>query len=302
MGNRLLLYVHIPYCIHHCRFCDACVLVGSSEQKQRYLEALTREIDSARDELAEYSVAGIYVGGGSPTVMRPDSVALMVRRLKKLVNLERSAEVTIEVMPQTVGTPLLTGLNPGGFTRYSLSVQSVIPQELQAIDAGFTVQDVQNAVLFLDRFRHNNVNLDLMYGIPEQTLRTWERTLHAVRDFNPGHVSVYPFKGNAAVEVGAADAADDTGAADDMIAFASEYLPSLGLQRYSTNHFAKPNRHSTYHQNRLNGMDYRGFGLGARSLVEGIAFENTLNLTTYLEHSADFETITTNIIKLTNLQ
>jgi oxygen-independent coproporphyrinogen-3 oxidase len=229
--------------------------------------------------------------------MRPDDVATMMRRFIERLRAEglaplRGLEVTIECMPQTIGTPLLSGLRPGGFTRYSLSMQSIIDAELEALDCGFTARDVQNAVLFLDRFHVHNVNLDLMYGNPLQTLTSWKQTLRAVRDFDPEHISLYPFPGKAA------DCPDASEVAA-IIDFAQGFLGELGYARYTRYHFAKPNKQCRYFLERYGGADYLGFGLGARSLIDDISYANTHDWGTYLAHSADFERIVTDVVQLT---
>ncbi|MDR3315519.1 MAG: hypothetical protein LBS98_03435 [Coriobacteriales bacterium] len=292
MEQRIQLYIHLPYCIHRCRYCTACVVTGDSTAKRAYLEALERELNATLPTLDEYLVASIYVGGGSPSVMRPDDVAKLLRAFKKKLRLEQRAEVTIELMPQTVGTPSLSGLNAGGINRYSLSMQSIIPSELEALDCGFSVQDVQNAVLFLDKFHHNNVNIDIMYGNPGQTLASWTRTLQVVRDFSPSHVSVHPFPGEA-------DSCPDDETKVALEHKAASYLTELGYQRYTVHHYAKPNRACRHFLNRYQGMEYIGFGLGARSFIDGLTYENTHDLATYLAHSGNIEKLATNIVALT---
>jgi oxygen-independent coproporphyrinogen-3 oxidase len=273
------------------------VVTGDSDAKRRYLEALEREIASALPMLSEYSFPAIYFGGGSPSVMNPDALAKLLRDLRKLLNFEHGAEVTIEVMPQTVGTPNLSGLASGGYNRISLSVQSVLPAELETLECGFNVQQIQDAVLFLDRFRFNNVNLDIMYGIPGQTETSWRRTLLAACSFAPAHISAYPFL--------ALDGETENGLrmSDEELTVlrqqAIQVLGEYGYKSYTANHFARDGRQSKYVRLRLEGMDYIGLGLGARSLVDSISYANTTDWNTYLAHSANFELTTTDVVELT---
>jgi oxygen-independent coproporphyrinogen-3 oxidase len=294
--KRALLYVHIPFCIRRCRYCTACVVTGDSAAKQKYLDALEREIASALPMLGEYSFPAIYFGGGSPSVMNPDALAKLLRNLRERLDFERGVEVTIEVMPQTVGTPSLSGLASGGYNRISLSAQSVIPAELETLECGFGVQQIQDAVLFLDRFRFNNVNVDIMYGIPGQTEASWRRTLLAACSFAPAHISAYPFP---------APGGDTSGLrmSDDELTVlqrqAVHVLGEYGYKSYTANHFARDGRQSKYVHLRLEGLDYIGLGLGARSLVDGITWTNTTDWDRYLAHSADFELLVTDVVELT---
>jgi coproporphyrinogen III oxidase-like Fe-S oxidoreductase len=270
--------------------------MGSSTEKVLYLEALEREIESALPMLEEYSFPAAYFGGGSPSVMNPDALAKLLRGLKRRLDFEQGAEITIEVMPQTVGTPSLSGLKAGGFSRVSLSMQSAVSAELEMLECGFTVYDVQNAMLFLDKFRFNNVNLDIMYGIPGQTAASFSKTLAAVCGFAPNHISLYPFP--APKKAFDNELSIKKEQRTTLVEQAVEVLGRCGYQRYSLYHFARDGRRSKYFQLRYEGMDYIGFGLGARSLIDGISYANTTDFDTYIANSADCERIATDVVKL----
>jgi oxygen-independent coproporphyrinogen-3 oxidase len=287
MSERALLYVHIPFCIRRCCHCTACVATGGSAEKSLYLAALENEIESALSMLREYRFPAVYFGGGSPSVMNSDALAKLLRGLRDRLDFERGAETTIEIMPQTVGTPSLSGLKAGAFNRISLSMQSAIPEELVTLDCDFTLGDVRNAVLFCDYFNFKNINLDLMYGVPGQTESSMTRTMRAALSFSPSHISLYPFPG-----------ATGNFPSDSFRQQAEELLFKAGYRQYTTYHFAKNGRESKYLRLRYEGMDYVGLGLGARSLVNGISYTNTTDLDTYIANSADFEHIVTNIVKL----
>jgi oxygen-independent coproporphyrinogen-3 oxidase len=305
------------------------VVTGTSEAKRVYLGALDRELtaglpylkESLKESLGDCRISSIYLGGGSPSVMRPDDVATMMRRFIKRLRdenlvVERGLEVSIECMPQTIGTPSLSGLRSGGFTRYSLSMQSIIPSELEALDCDFSVRDIQNAVLFLEKFHIHNVNLDLMYGNPLQTFASWKQTLRAARDFEPEHISLYPFPGLpescrlTSGQTGVEGYPDTAEAAEilerlerlERLEFARGFLSGLGYTQYTRYHFAKPHRQCRYFLERYRGEDYLGFGLGARSLVGGVSYANTNDWDTYLEHSGNFERIVTDVIRLNPAQ
>lgn len=295
MQKYLQLYIHIPFCIKKCRYCTVPVKTGNSETKSRYLNALERELEAALPTLQEYTITSIYMGGGSPSALNPDAIAKLMRKLKNRLNLATPAEVCIEAMPQTIGTSSLSGLGVGGFTRMSLSMQSGNDDELAALDCGFSVQDIQNSVIFLDRFGMRNVNIDLMYGNPLQTISSWKETLRRVRDFDPEHVSIYPFTAQA-------HGCPTIGEQREMLLHTRKYLLAYGYTPYSLYHFAKRDHISRYFHDRFSGCEYMGFGLGSKSFIDDVMYENTNDYSLYLEHSADFETITTNITRLDESQ
>jgi oxygen-independent coproporphyrinogen-3 oxidase len=260
-----------------------------------YLDALSAELDAAKPLLAEYSISSVYVGGGSPTIMNPDAIGQLIGRFCRELKFERPREVTIEAMPQTIGTPSLSGLNLGGFTRYSLSMQSGIDEELMTLGCDFALQHVDTALLFLNKFNHRNVNLDVMYGIPGQTAESWQKTLDKLAHFNPAHISVYPFPDKSKPE---SSTTDDTQINTALIEQANYFLADRGYRRYSVHHFAKPGAECRHFIDRYGGLDYIGFGLGARSLFDGISYENSSDLSVYLSHSADFEHVVRNVVEL----
>lgn len=307
MPKPALLYIHIPFCIHHCRDCTACVLVGDSATKLEYIDALEAEILASAPALSNYWFSAVYIGGGSPTTLNPDALAKLMRTMRKTLPIAPRAEITVETMPQTVCTTSLGGLKSGGANRISLSMQSAIASELETLDCGFSLNDVQNALLFLDRFHFNNINLDLMYGIPGQTLHSLENTLRVARNFSPMHISLYPYqKGQSPSQIntGHTETTAAQNQEDDfdkaLLTHAVEKLSEYGYQRYSDFHFSRNGRKCSYWQARYAGTEFIGLGLGARSLVDGFTYTNTTDWETYCAHSSHFELITTDVMQLSS--
>ncbi|NTU89982.1 MAG: coproporphyrinogen III oxidase family protein [Actinobacteria bacterium] len=295
MKKPLQLYIHIPFCVKQCTFCDATTVTGDSSAKAEYLAALQRELSSALPALDEFTVANIYVGGGSPTVMNPDALGKLIGWLKESLHLEHRIETSIEVMPRTVGVPSLTGLSAGKFNRFSLGMQSSNPKETKALDCDYNVYDVQDAVLFLDKFHARNVNIDLMYGTPLQTPISWKTSLRTALDFEPEHLSIYPFSKDAG-------SCPSQVARDEMDAITQDYLKHNGYERYSLYHYSKPGYRCQHFVNRYSGVDYMGFGLGATSYVDGIAYGNTGIYADYVSHSDEFEQVVTDVVQLDETQ
>jgi oxygen-independent coproporphyrinogen-3 oxidase len=269
--------------------------------KHDYIEALEREAVSASSMFADYCFPAVYFGGGSPSTMRPDDLAATLRKLKQCLNFEIGAEITIEVMPQTVGTASLSGIKAGGFNRISLSMQSSVYDELAALDCGFTVKDVHNAMVFCNRFHIKNTNLDIMYGIPGQSERSLNATLRTVEALNPSHISLYPFhESDGIIDNNDRTSPDRQTSMDDLRSQAADYLEKAGYSQYTLFHFAKPGCRSKYFVLRYQGLEYIGLGLGARSFIRGATYSNTIDLKTYINHSSDYGRIVTDVMQLTH--
>ena len=311
MKKNIQVFISIPFCIEHPRWGkDTAFADSTHELRMAYLDALERELVAAVPQLAEYHVADVEVGGGVPSMMSPDRLGKIVRDFKENVDMDPRGQVEIRMMPQTVCTPSLSGLGTGGFTRASLVMDSAVDSELEYLGAGYTIEKVQYAVVFLDKFGWRDVNLDLMYGIPGQTSASWTTTLHAARDFQPTHVTLRPFSemadANALAAVKAAagepEAVLDPELEAQLLQQACEFLPTVGLDPCARGCFARGGFESAYVLNRAHGMEYLGFGLGARSYVDGMTYQNTTDLQLYLEHSDSFQQMATNVVELTQQQ
>ncbi len=291
--KKVQVYIHIPFCISKCPYCTACVVTGDSKAKAMYLDALEHELQQALPTLSGYLVTSMYVGGGTPSCMSPDRMAQILSKFKSAIHHVPHMEATIELMPQTVVSPNLTGLSHSGMNRFSLSFQSRDIRDLKYLGCGFDETDVQNSVLLLDKFRMNDVNLDLMYGIPNQRKASFESTLNGVRDIRPTHVSLYPFPGNDDFPNG-----DESKGGPAQLDFAAEFLEKQGYQRYTRYHFCLPTYECHFFKDRYEGSDFIGFGLGAWSLVDGIAYENTSDWNEYISADGNFEKLVRNAIEL----
>lgn len=294
MGKELQVYVNLPFCIHRCAYCGVLVKTGDSAAKGRYLGALEDEMDAAVQTLGEYDITSIYLGGGSPSIFNPDDMAHTINTLRDHVDLVPHAEVGIEMMPQTVGTPSLTGLGAARLNRMSLSMQSGDQDELKALDCGFTLTDVENSILFMRKFGVRNLNIDLMYGNPLQTMASWEQTLFLACGYGPEHISIYPFTAPYAEGMLPCPSAAEQ---EDMVAFAASHLARSGYTRYSKYHFAQSGFVCRHFSDRYHGSDYIGLGLGAKSFIDGISYENTSDYRQYVEHSSEFEQVTCNVMR-----
>lgn len=284
-SQDIILYVNIPFCLRTPAYSRRHLFTGSGEARAEYLEALEKELCSAAEDLSGYTVQAVYVGGGSPSIVSADGLGRLLLTLRRSLTLAPACEVSLEAIPNTIGVPSLTGWGLGRPTRINLNIQSVHPQELKTLNCPFDVQDIQNAVLYLDKFHVNNLNLNLTYGIPGQTRVTWKQTLRAALQLEPFHITISPLPAASAVSE------------EEQLEWyqmACEYLLENGFRQYSVNQFTINQAFSRYHYLKYLGCPVLGLGLDARSAWDGYVYSNTSDYRSYILHSDQPEQIITN--------
>lgn len=298
MANEraLIVDLHIPYCIRPERYAAAFGAVGTNAQKDAYMRALQREVRAWEGELDGYAVRAVRLGGGSASVMSPDLLGETLSLLRHTLPMAPGAEVSYDALPNTIGTPSLTGIAAGKPTRIELMMRSGHDAELRALDCAFTEQDTRNALLFLHRFCVNNVGLTLSYGIPGQTDVSWHNTLHAAVISAPQHISVDP------LAVTDAEGMPDEGARFAMAEHACDFLAENGYAQYAAGRFCRPNHEYLFDALRRNGTEIVGMGVGAVTLLDGVMTRNTNNIALYVKNAGNFEKQTAQAIALDETQ
>jgi len=279
----LIVDLHIPYCIQPERYLRLYGAVGTNAEKNAYMAALKREVLSNEGELDGYEVKAVRLSGGSATVMSPDLLGDLLSTVRKVMPVAHGAEVSFDAHPLTIGTPALTGIANGQPNRAELMMRSSLDSELQALGCAFTMQHVQNAMLFFHRFRMNNVSLTVNYGIPGQTLDTWHNTLRACLIMSTGHIRVCP------LDVTEAPGMPSAQEREEMRAHAHEVLTAEGYHAYTDTDYALPGHESVGLQLRQSGCEYLGLGVDGRSRQGGYLFRNTNNLRLYMQHAGNPE-------------
>lgn len=298
MANEraLIVDLHIPYCIRPERYSAAFGAVGTNAQKDAYMRAMEREVRAWAGELDGYVVRAVRLGGGSASVMSPDLLGETLSLLRHTLPMAPGAEVSYDALPNTIGTPSLTGIAAGKPTRIELMMRSEHDAELRALDCAFTAQDTRNALLFLHRFCVNNVGLTLSYGIPGQTDVSWHNTLHAAVISAPQHISVDP------LAVTDAEGMPDEDARFAMVTHACEFLAQNGYTQYAAGRFCRPNHEYLFDALRRNGTEIVGMGVEAVTLLGGVMTRNTNNVALYVKNAGDFEKQTAQAFTLDETQ
>lgn len=285
--KELSIYVHIPFCVRKCLYCDFLSAPASDEVRARYVDRLIREIREESTNYVNYKVKTIFFGGGTPSLLEPVQITGIMNSLRENYSLEKECEITIEVNPGTCSKERADAWRNAGVNRVSIGLQSLEDMELKALGRIHSANEFYETYEKLVKTGFNNINIDLMTAIPGQTMESCCKTLQAVTTLTPApvHISAYsliieegtPFFENTPI-------LPDEDTEREMYKITNDILSKSGYQRYEISNYAKPGfacRHNKVYWQRGN---YVGFGIGAASLVENVRFLNGRDLKRYLEN------------------
>ncbi|MBP2650730.1 MAG: oxygen-independent coproporphyrinogen oxidase [Firmicutes bacterium] len=284
---KLGVYIHIPFCRKKCLYCD---FSSSARDVGRYYlsytAALCREITGRGGVLSEYTVDTIYFGGGTPTLFPADAFATMIERLKDCCAIENDAEITVEANPDTVNEDKLAALRGIGVNRISFGVQSFDDGVLKAAGRIHSSRAAKIAILTANKCGFDNISLDLMYGLPEQSLASFGESLREALALPVHHLSVYGLKVEAATPFGEWLAAGrlalpDEDEEDAMYSEVVKFLPEQGYHRYEISNYALTGYESRHNLKYWRYQPYLGLGAAAHSFLKGRRFANTKNIDEY---------------------
>ena len=285
------VYVHTPFCLQKCLYCDFPSYAGFTEDaRQQYAEALCREIEvrSVRRELSVAEGATVYFGGGTPTVLSADQIRRIVDCLKQNGWWKEPAEATIEANPGTVDEPKLEALREMGFDRISIGVQSLQDNELRALGRIHTAEQAAEAIRAAKQAGFQRINADLMSGIPCQTVESFGKTLDAILQLGLSHISVYslileegtPLErlvGEGKVRL------PDEEASFNMYEITTDVLAKAGLQRYEISNYAAPGQESLHNLVYWHYEPYAAFGVGACTFTGTERRTNTFDVWQFIK-------------------
>ena len=290
-ASPMELYIHIPFCIRKCDYCD--FLSGPSDPGKRaaYVQALLKEIQAVKEGRGR-SVSSIFIGGGTPSVLDERLLGDILREIRNRFKMEEDAEITIEVNPGTANIGKLQAYREMGINRLSIGLQSPEDRELKILGR------IHNYGQFLETYQEartvgfDNINIDLMSAIPDQTYEGWVKNLRTVAELEPEHISAY----SLIVEEGTPFAARKLNLPDEdteynMYEATAQILKKYGFEQYEISNYARKGRECRHNVGYWTRQDYLGFGLGASSLYGKERFANTADMKKYLENSKNPEKI-----------
>ena len=286
--KELGIYVHIPFCKRKCAYCDFISFSGKARLIEKYVEALKREINKCKIGKEDYMVKTIYFGGGTPSFIESKYIVEILEAIKEKFNISKNAEITIEINPGTVTEEKLKDYYEVGINRISFGLQSTNSQLLKLVGRIHSYSSFLEGYNLARKTGFKNINVDLMIGLPIQTLKDVQKDLSRIIELNPEHVSVY----SLIVEEGTR--------IEEKIKNKELYLPSEKLERkmywevkkkleeagyihYEISNFAKAGYESKHNLSCWNQEEYLGFGLAAHSYFNNVRYSNTDDFEEYFD-------------------
>ena len=286
--KSLGIYVHIPFCRSKCEYCDFYSIPGarSKELMTRYLDAVIAHIRESAPCAVGYEVDTVYFGGGTPSFFGATGLSRIFAEIDRRFDVSRDAEVTLEANPDSVTLPMLMQLRRAGFNRISIGVQTDIDEQLKALGRPHNYKQAQQAVSMARRAGFDNVSVDLMFGLPNQTRESWMQTLRNVIDLKADHISCYGLKvepGTKLYEYRTCANLPDDDAQADMYFYCVETLEQFGYHQYEISNFAKDGYICRHNMKYWTGDEYLGFGPCAASDFAGKRFTIEANIEKYMD-------------------
>ena len=281
------LYVHIPFCRSKCDYCDFCSMVpNSSSVVEHYTDALILQMEDNSAKLRPYLIDSVYIGGGTPTALDEKRLARIIENIYRNFKIAKKAEFTVEANPATCEYHYFRRLRKLGVNRLSMGLQSVHDNELRALGRIHTFAEFKDTYADARDAGFDNVNLDLMYGIPEQSEKSFSETLSAVTALEPDHISMYALKiedGTPFAQRKDALVLPDEDAQYSMYMNGVEYLATRGFERYEISNFARDGKYSQHNLKYWHCDEYFGLGAAAHSFIEGERISTTRNVRDFID-------------------
>lgn len=288
-GTDLIsLYVHIPFCLRKCRYCDFLSAPQTDIDRERYVKALILEIKTQKDCPAGRPVDTVFFGGGTPSVLSADQIGRIMDALREVFLILPDAEVSLETNPGTADFDKLSAFKKAGINRLSMGVQSMHDEELRLLGRIHTADQALEAFKTARAAGFDNINIDLMSALPGQTFDSWADSLRQAVEWRPEHISAYsliiepgtPF--SALYDAGELPPLPDEETDRKMYHYTREYLAQHGYGRYEISNYALKGRECRHNSGYWTGHPYLGFGIGAASYVNGARFSNIPDFETYI--------------------
>ncbi len=303
MSGGMELYLHMPFCVRKCAYCDFLSFPSGAETQRMYAKRLMEDIDVMGKRYGEIPVETIFIGGGTPSV--PDSalVVKIMEHVRHAFHVADGAEISMEANPGTVTREKLTDYRKAGINRLSFGLQSANDRELKLLGRIHTWAEFLESFTLARECGFANLNIDLMSALPGQTCESWKETLSRVTDLDPEHISAYsliieegtPFGERYGSEEGRKLLPDED-SEREMYHETKRFLKDCGYERYEISNYAKPGRECRHNIGYWTGVPYLGLGLGASSYLDGCRFTVNPDMKQYLEEKpgmfADIEKLT----------
>lgn len=304
MKNKFGIYIHIPFCVRKCLYCDFLSFACDKDTQERYMEALYKEIKASSGRLKGKDISTVFIGGGTPSVVDTVLLGRIIEALKENYNIEADAEITMELNPGTVTAESLKEYKAMGINRLSMGLQAWQDRLLKTLGRIHTADKFKESFLLAREAGFENINVDIMLSLPGQTMGDVKETFDNVIALSPEHISAYsliiedgtPFKDM--FESGHFKEIDED-FDRNVYHFSCDMLAKNGYDRYEISNFSKKGFESRHNSLYWRTDEYIGFGLGAHSYFNGERFHNTEDMERYIALSEEHDSIKEDVEKLT---
>ncbi|MCI7812511.1 MAG: radical SAM family heme chaperone HemW [Lachnospiraceae bacterium] len=296
MKKDLEIYLHIPFCVRKCRYCDFLSFPSNRGEREAYVKKMAEEIRSFSQK-EKWAVTTIFFGGGTPSILEGNEIAFLMDTIREEFDLKEGTEISIECNPGTVDTKKLNAYREAGVNRISFGLQSAQEKELKLLGRIHTYETFVENYEAARKCGFQNINVDLMSALPAQTAQSWRQTLEKVLSLKPEHISAYslmieegtPFFDLYEEDLKLREAGKEChllpseNTERQMYYDTREILEQHGYFRYEISNYARPGYECRHNIGYWERKDYAGFGLGAAGLIENVRFKNTSDMHQYMQ-------------------
>lgn len=288
--NEIGIYVHIPFCIRKCSYCDFISFPTSQELINSYLDSLEIEISLYKKKIENYTIKTIFIGGGTPTSLDNNSFDRLLKIIDSGLSLSRNkafVEYTVEANPKTITKEIAESIVYYGVNRVSLGLQSSNEKELQLLGRVHTFDDLSDSINILRANSIDNINVDLIYGLPNQSIETFQKSLEDLMALSVDHISCYSLileEGTRLYDMEKSGAVSMPSEEDDLLMYetAISFLKENGYRQYEISNFAKDNKKCLHNIIYWKNKNYVGLGVSAHGFLGRERYENANNMEDYI--------------------
>lgn len=297
MKRRLGIYIHIPFCVRKCEYCDFLSAPAGEETREQYAAMLKKEIAEAEDLAGRFQAETVFFGGGTPSLLSAEEFSGIMDALYRRFDVLPDAEITVECNPGTLTKEKLSAYKAAGVSRLSIGLQSADDRELKMLGRIHTWKEFQESYDLARSAGFDNLNIDLISALPGQTESAWMNTLSRTAALEPEHISAYsliieegtPFYRQYAEGGPLENLLPDEDTERKMYEDTKLFLQERGYERYEISNYARPGYACRHNLSYWERIDYKGFGIGAASLVDEVRYKNSASLAAYLRGDFSFE-------------
>ena len=299
--RNLELYLHIPFCVKKCNYCDFFSASGTPKEQADYVSAMIQEIQSYQELSGEYEVQTIFLGGGTPSLLTPEQIEKIFTTIYHIFSVNENAEITMEMNPGTVDIEKLRAMKAAGVNRLSIGLQSAQNEELKMLGRIHTYEEFLETWKLVEQAGFKNRNIDLMSALPGQTIESYEDTLSKVLALEPEHISAYSLileegtvfydwyeKGKLDRGAWKLPSEEEEYAMGELTI---QRLAEAGMHRYEISNYAKSGKECRHNLGYWDRVEYLGIGAGSSSLIKGERFDHIRDRKAYIEKIRNGESI-----------